>query len=349
MALPFLDQSPDERRDIVFGHRAADQRLGILEARCGLGRGHPRVGAPEALPVQRQRTFLHLMAEALAKRRGIAHRLHHVGVQGPPVGRGGGDADAERAGVRADLLQIGGLRHRGVVDIASHPAADRIQIGGGLAHRVGDGEEGRAAVPVVGVGVERDPAARGLQPDQPAVGGRHPGRARAVARVDEGHHSRCQRRGGAAAGAARRPLKVPGVVGAAEEGGLRRQAPAELGRVAAAEQHEAGLLDAPRVGHVGGADEVLEVAAAVDKRDALPQRAEVLEQEGHALERAVGQRGVGCGLAAIVEERDRDRVQRRIKRLDAADRLLGEFAWRSPRPPSPVLRCRAHRARRTGL
>ena len=266
------------------------------------------------------------MAEALAERGGIAHRLRHLLVDGEPGGRGRGDADTERAGVAPHLVQVGRLRHVGVVDIAGHPPADRVQIGGALAHRVGHGEEGRAAVPVVGIGIERDPAARGLEPDQPAVGGRHPRRAGAVARIDEGHHAGRQRRRRAAAGAARRALQVPGVAGAAEERGLGREAPAELGRVAAAEQHEPRLLDPPRVGHVGGADEVLEVGAAVDQRDALPERAEVLEQEGHALERAIGQRRVGGGLPAIVEERDGDRVQRRVQRLDAADRRLGELA-----------------------
>ena len=65
---------------------------------------------------------------------------------------------------------------------------------------------------------------------------------------------------------------------------------------------------------------------AVGQRLPGEARVEVLEQERHPAERAVGKIGVGGDVAGVVEPADHDRVECGVEALDALDRRVEQLA-----------------------
>ena len=161
----------------------------------------------------------------------------------------------------------------------------------------------------------------GLRPTRPhmAAGMRiEPPPSEALA---HGHHPGGDGGRRSAAGATGAVIRVPGVVGRAVGQRLGRGHQAELGRVGPAEDDEARLPVALREVGVLGVD----VARLLERLDAHVERVtgggrpQVLQQEGHAPERAVGQVGGRRLLAGPVEALVDDGVELRVQGLDAGD------------------------------
>ena len=155
------------------------------------------------------------------------------------------DRDAQAAGVRPSPGRRRAGRARGPPGVAELGAGEDVEDLRGLGdrarqHAVDDEEQ------AAGLGAERDPAALGLEPDEPAAGGRDPDRAAAVVAVRDRHHAGGDRRGGAAGGAARRPRRVPRVARRAEAARLGHRQDPELGQRRRPDEDEARGLQAAR-------------------------------------------------------------------------------------------------------
>ena len=137
---------------------------------------------------------------------------------------------------------------------------------------------------------------------------------------------------GAAARAARRAGGVPRVAGRPPRERLGGRHAAELGAVRPPGGDEAGGAEPADQRGVGRRDErgLLQRAVAVADRLAGVRGPQVLQQERHAAERAVGQ-VAGGGLAGVVEPADDDGVELRVDRLDPFDRRVEQLAAASPR------------------
>ena len=134
------------------------------------------------------------MAEAFAEGGGVADGPDALRIQFGAGEGGGGEGDAQLAGIAADLLGEGSFRRRQEVGIAHLGLADDIQQGGAVAHRAGERMLHRGAGPPFSCRGEGDPAPGGLQAEQATGRGRHANGAAAVAGVrarhDAGRHSR---------------------------------------------------------------------------------------------------------------------------------------------------------------
>ena len=144
-----------------------------------------------------------------------------------------------------------------------------------------------AAVGIAGVRAEGDAAARRLQPDQAAERGGIADRAAAVAAVGERHDAGGDRGGRTAARAGGRAREVPGIARRAGVPRHREGGEAELGGGGAAEIDQAGLAEALHQHAVArGREAGGELRAHLGLHAGLD--GEVLHQEGHAGEGAVG-------------------------------------------------------------
>ena len=188
-------------------------------------------------------------------------------------------------------------------------------------------------------GAERDPPARGLEPTSPQheAGMRiEPPPSLACA---AGDHARGHRGRRAAAGAAGRAGRDPrgcawrrrpagSVVERMPSSGVlvlpRKTKPASRNRLASSLSCVLDPADLAQEAH------------ALVHRVAGRVRGQVLEQEGHAAERAVGQ-VAGRGGARLVEQRRDHRVELGVEPLDALDRLVDQLA-RACLPASNQLR-----------
>ena len=271
------------------------------------------------------------MAELLEQRGDVAGGLDALR-RGRDAERGRGhqaDAQAPRRG--AELRGERSRRRDRVVP------GKGVGAGGGVEDlgRVGDGAGDRAldhrAHPVLRP--PRDATAAGLEADQPAVGGRDADRAATVVGVGDREHAAGDRGGGTAGGAARRAARVPGVAAVAVAVVLGHGDRAELGRVGAPAEDEAGreqfldhqlaLLARPLGGSVG----------AEGQRPA-GDGGQVLDRDRHAKEGrllAGGETGVGLagrrpgGLVVAPDHRVQlrvalvDRGQARLEQLDRGE------------------------------
>ena len=146
-----------------------------------------------------------------------------------------------RRGGACSAARYGARRRRRGVRIARHRPVGDVEQRRGVAHRAGDDELGREAVPALaGGGAERVAAARRLEADEAAVRGGDADRAAAVAGVRRRHDAGRHRRRRAAARPAGAVRWLPGIAGGAEGVGLGGRQQAELGRVGASEDDQAG-------------------------------------------------------------------------------------------------------------
>ncbi len=264
-------------------------------------------------------------SSAASVRRGDDHRIDL-----DSRGRARDEPDPQRPGLDPELLDVRALGRRGRVGVARGRAGDGVEQGRRVADRPRDGElrdhPGHRVARQRPLG---DPLARRLEADEAAVAGRDPDRSAAVVRVRDRDHPGGDRRGGAAARAAGGVVEVPGVAGGAVRARLRGRQDAELGDVGLADRHEAGVAEPHAEEGVdrGAEVDVLEHLRAQVVRLAGQRRADVLEQERDAAERTVRQR-VARRLSALVEELMDDRVELRVERLDAPDRLLDQLLGR---------------------
>ena len=237
------------------------------------------------------------------------------------------DADAQPSRIGAHLLGERPARRRSRVGVAGLVAGKHVEQGGRVAHRprhhalVSEAGEGLAEV-----GAEGDAGARRLQADDAALARRDADRPAAVVRMRGRHQAGSDRRRRAAARATRRAARVPGVARRAVGVGLGRRQRAELGRVRLAEEDEArGAEPRGRVGVVRRHEaEALEQAGAHVVGVVGRVGEQVLQEERHAAKGPAWQvrrRRLG---ARLLEERDDDRVQLRVDRLDAGNGRVDE-------------------------
>ena len=279
---------------------------------------------PLALP--RRVDLLDIVPERAQQLGGVAHRprAHRIHLcLGNRGHRRGGDPQPGGA-------LFGGLRERprwrrrpgGVSGlIAREHIEDGRSVGEGAREHPVDSKRG-----VAQLGGGRDAPARRLEADQAAAGGGDPDRATAVVAVRHREHPGRHRRGGPARGAAGRALQVPGVVRRAEEACLAGGQDAVLGQRRRADDHEAGIAQAPCdvvviVGHVVGHQ-----PAAVGEAQALDGPV-VLDGRGDAREgtRVAGRDRVGGGQRTLGVDLH-EGVELGVELLDAIERALHELA-----------------------
>ena len=186
---------------------------------------------------------------------------------------------------------------------------------------------GEAAPAFAHIGTGRIPCARRLQPDDAAIGRGNTDRAAAIGAVGRRHHARRDGRRGAAAGAARTVLQVPGIARRAVDHRLRRRVQTELRRVGAPEDHQPGPLVTLDDGEIMVGDEaVIEMRPVPHPRAGVPG-VDILQQERHARQRALRQSRLQS-LPRLIVHLLHDRIEPGIQRLDPPDRRLQHFRRR---------------------
>jgi hypothetical protein len=189
--------------------------------------------------------------------------------------RPGGAPTSSRTGARRQRrVWIAGFRSRRAVEhrrCVAHRAADDV-----LADQ--------AAEQIAEHGTERVATPRRLEADEPAARGGNADRAAAVVRMGERHDAGGDRRGGAAARAARRVVEVPGVVAGPVQHALGRRQQTELGHVGLANRHQARRLEARDQSVVLHDRKVFQKARAGVGRHAGVVAEDVLEEERNAAE-----------------------------------------------------------------
>ena len=186
-------------------------------------------------------TSLHLVAELLQQRRGVAGGVDAVGGGGDAERGLGHQPDPQPPGLALPSSSANG-RAGGIALFqasGSGPAMASRTVGG-VGHGAGGDALDHGAHPVLGTA--RHPAAAGLEADQAAVGGGDADRAAAVVGVGDREHAAGDCGSGTTRGAAGRAARVPGVAADAVAGVLGDGDRAELGRVGAAAEDEAGAL-----------------------------------------------------------------------------------------------------------
>ena len=180
-----------------------------------------------------------------------------------------GDAKAARR-PRGALRE--GLRRRRrpravAADVAGEDVEQRRRLGDRPREHAVDHERGCAEV-----GCGRDAVALRLQPDEAAAGGGDAQRAAAVVAVGDRDHAGGDGGAGAARGAARRALRVPGVAGRPVGERLGHRQDPVLGELGGADDHEAGVAQAGDGAVVVGGDLVAQQArAAASAADPRPR------------------------------------------------------------------------------
>ena len=339
------------------GDRAARRREPLLDLRRNIGVEARRVGA-ERLPVERReacelerhqrRLIRALRPSRVAQFDGRAdggeglrralHRLRHVRPHegADAEARAVGDAEPRersperrRGGGRLELRR----RHR----VARVEAGDGIEQGGGI----GDGPRhltDRLVAEDGGLEADRvrhEPG-RGLEPDDPGMRRRTPGRAAPIGAERERPEAGGDSARRPAGGAARCAFEVPRVARRPEQPVRGDTLAGEFGAVGQAKEHAARAAQPLDSERVGGGHEVREQGRAL-AYDATLNPDVVLDGEGDPEQgRRVAApqalvRALRLGAHRIGIEAD-DGVQERVRGLDRGDGGLGGFGSRDFAP-----------------
>ena len=139
------------------------------------------------------------------------------------------------------------------------------------------------------------------------------------------HHARRDGRRGAAAGAARTVLQVPGIARRAVDHRLRRRVQTELRRVGAPEDYQPGALVTLDDGKIMVGDEaVIEMRPVPHPRAGVPG-VDILQQERHARQRTLRQSRLQS-LPRLIVHFLHDGIQPGIQRFDPLDRSFQNVA-----------------------
>ena len=247
------------------------------------------------------------------------------------------EGDLQPARFAADFRQKR-LPGRGdVVRGADVRPVHAVQHGGAVAHRAGDDVLHHRPLPdLAEIRTGRHAAARGLEPEKAAVGGRDADRPAAVAPARQRHHAGRHGGRGTAARPARGALGVPGVARGAEEIGLGVGHQPELRRVRLAQDHHPGPLVAADQFAVVVRHEVAQRLRTAGQRHPGIDRQQVLDQKRHPREGPCGQ-GLREAFPRQIEHGPHHRVDLGVEALDAVDGRLADL-HRRDRPGADQLR-----------
>ena len=203
---------------------------------------------------------------------------------------------------------------------------DGVGQAGGVLDRASQRAEDSHAAVRLDVRRGRDPAALGLEAEEPAAGGGDADRAGAVGAERGARHPGGDGGRAAAARAAARTVRVPRVAGDAEGRRLGERGRHQLRHVGLAEDHGAGLSQARDDLGVGGL--WLRIGVAAVRGDLTLDVDVVLDRDGDAVQRealtaAIG--GVGLGERFLGED-DPERVEQRVQPGDPGEEELRELA-----------------------
>ena len=255
----------------------------------------------------------------------VLGRSHAVGVDlGHAAGRVGAQPDAQLPGIGTDLVGVGPRRRRRAVRVTRLGSLQQVEHRGAVAHRPGDARAGRRSRPSPhrASGADETRPRVGFSPNRPHAARGDADRAAAVAGV--------RRRATIplATAAADPPLEPPGLrvvshglrVGPYARGSVVGMRPSS-GVLVLPDEHEAGGAEPPdeRAVVVAVPVDLLQEPVALVARVAGGVAVEVLQHQGHAPERAVGQIA-GRFLARLVEASVDHRVELVVELLDAGDR-----------------------------
>ena len=350
-----LPQRPGQRLDVVLGRLAAGQPA--ADQRCSSTTIGPNARVKseqqlEARPRRRRSPRPRGRATRAARRRRgrprsqtrVQRRALERRVQRPARSAA---APGSRAARARRTAPAGGRRPGGVAELV---AGQHVEQPGGVGDRAGEHAVADQEA-LAGVGTDRDPAARGLQPDQTAAGGRDPDRSAAVVAVGDRHHPGGDRRRRAAAGAARRAVETShGLRGRAEAPRLGRGQDPHLRQRRSCRRSRSRRRAAGARGTRRAGDEPAEQVAAHRQRHPR-DGAVVLDRDRHPGERA---RVAGLDrrpAAASADSRGDvgERVDRGLELVDPAQRCRRPARSRSsPRlAPAPRARRRVGAAARS--
>ncbi len=229
--------------------------------------------------------LLQLVPERLEQPPGIPHSLLGYGVRQHPF-QGGieGQSDPHSPGLSLREPGVAPGRRGSPVRVPRLVAFDQVEQLGCLSHGPGqDAVHGEEAL--TAIGSDRDAAAGGLQPHEPAAGSRDPGRAAAVVAVRNWDHARGHRRRGPTARAARGAVERPRIAGRPVAARLGRRQDPHLRQSGLADDHEPGGTKPPHEERVVSGREVSVQIAAQGERHPL-HRPVVLDGDRHSGERA---------------------------------------------------------------
>ena len=149
-ALRVLGRRPRVRLDVVGGHRPAEEARDVGDAMRGVHRPERGGAAADVGIEERVRPGgLDVMAERFEVARGLLDGARALGVH-VAQRRADEQADAQAAGVGAELVGEPSRRRRHGVEVAGLGAVHRVEGGGDVAHRARHDELGGVAVHLVG-------------------------------------------------------------------------------------------------------------------------------------------------------------------------------------------------------
>ncbi|MNQ08779.1 hypothetical protein D3C85_215790 [compost metagenome] len=247
------------------------------------------MGAEHLLRLHRQRDLLDLVAEGQQQLDRVVEHPAGIGIEGQAGQRLVEQRHAQLARIAADLVGEGALQRRQPVWAARFVALADVQQQRRVAHAARHHVGGTGAEPALETARTAGRAvAAGFEAEQTAVRRRNADRTAAVGGVGGRDDAGGHRRGRAARGAAGAVRQVPGVAGLPPQLRLGGGGQAELRYRRLAEgQRAGGLVTGDQGAGVLGGRGVLEEARAVAGRGAGQEGVEVLDQHGHAGQRAL--------------------------------------------------------------
>ncbi len=277
---------------------------------------------------ERPRDGDHGVAQLLAAASGAVGGFGQCRVHGSAARADGGEPDAQPRRIRLRVCAITCRGRGSEVRIALHVAGRRVERRRAVPDRPCQHVCDAHPVPALtAIRRRADPPARGLEPEQSAVGGRDANGSAAVGRVRQREHAGGYRRSRPAARSSGAQPLAPGVVCRAEARGLRARAQAELRGVGLRGDDEPGLAipaDELRVvvGHVAGKQ-----PAATGHRHPGDGRGQVLDGERNPAKRPVREPLLDGLPSQRLVHRDH-RVQRGVACFDRCHRQVQQLVRR---------------------
>ena len=315
------DHPPGDRFHVLRIRRPAQLLRLLIE--CQLGRRPDDVEERVAnLFGDVQHGVLDLVSQRPQQFRRVLGRSNAVAINLTLVEWLDDHPNPQLARIAPDLLSPGTLRRRRIVGRPNVRAGSRVEQHRRVPHRSRDRVHRRHPGPALAdVRTRRSPSASGLQAKQSAAGRRNPDRPAAIRRIPGRNHTGSHGRRRAARRSARRVLQIPRIARLAVQLRLSRRRDPHLRRRRPPKDRQPRRLVANHhlrvvIGHRVGED----LRPAGDRLTRV-QRAQILEQERHTMERTLGQTSERI-LARVVVPRIDDRVELRIDSLRPLNRLL---------------------------